>query len=148
MPVSRYASFFASETAKISIGRIGETKNVVEAANFPSIFRIQQYDRCDSIHRRWNAPRVDQLRQCVQEEICERYRRLYAGVIYDVLEHLGYPNQVLTREFAPLLPQMKLAGPAFTVKGTTSSERDETLRYRRLQMIKQMRRPCIEVRDR
>jgi 4-hydroxy-4-methyl-2-oxoglutarate aldolase len=82
------------------------------------------------------------------EEICERYRRLYAGVIYDVLEHLGYPNQVLTREFAPLLPQMKLAGPAFTVKGTTSSERDETLRYRRLQMIKNMCRPCIEVRDR
>jgi Demethylmenaquinone methyltransferase len=42
---------------------------------------------------------------------------------------------------------MKLAGPAFTVKGTTSTERDETIRHRRLKMITNMSRPCIEVRD-
>ncbi len=81
------------------------------------------------------------------ELTCDRYRRLYAGVIYDVLEHLGYPNQVLARELAPLAPDMKLAGPAFTVKGVMSCDRDESLRYRRLEMIKQMTRPCIEVRD-
>src|SRR5271157_1945428 len=81
------------------------------------------------------------------EQICERYRQLYAGAVYDVLEHLGYPNQVLTRDMAPLVPDMKLAGPAFTVKGTTSCERNEELRYRRLKMIQEMPRPCIEVRD-
>jgi regulator of RNase E activity RraA len=81
------------------------------------------------------------------EQICGRYQQLYAGVVYDVLEHLGYPNQVLTRQLSPLVPDMKLAGPAFTVKGTTSCERNEEQRYRRLKAIKEMSRPCIEVRD-
>ncbi len=82
------------------------------------------------------------------ESICARYRRCYAGLVYDVLEHLGYPNQALSHELMPLEPQMKLAGPAFTVKGTTSTEKNEVVRARRLEMIKQMERPCIEVRDR
>jgi regulator of RNase E activity RraA len=81
------------------------------------------------------------------EQICGRYQHLYAGVVYDVLEHLGYPNQVLAHEVSPLTPDMKLAGPAFTVKGTMSCERDETVRYKRLEMIRQMQRPCVEVRD-
>ncbi len=82
------------------------------------------------------------------ENICERYRRCYAGLVYDVLEHLGFPDQALSHELAPLTPDMKLAGPAFTVKGATSTEKDEAVRYRRLEMIKNMRRPCVEVRDR
>ena len=84
------------------------------------------------------------------KHVCERYRGLYAGGIYDVLEHLGYPNQVLSRTIAPLASDMVLAGPAFTVKGTTTTERDEALRYRRLKMIKEMKYPCdvcVEVRD-
>src|SRR5260370_41302377 len=80
-------------------------------------------------------------------EVCRRYRELYARAIYDVLEHFGYPSQVLSREFAPLIPEMKLSGPAFTVKGAATCERNEALRHKRLDMIKQMRRPCIEVRD-
>jgi regulator of RNase E activity RraA len=79
--------------------------------------------------------------------ICERYRKLYGGLIYDVLEHLGHPHQVLSHSLVPLEPSMKLAGPAFTVKGTTNCARDEAVRYKRLAMIKQMSSPCIEVRD-
>lgn len=81
------------------------------------------------------------------ESICERYRRLYGGLIYDVLEHLGYSHQALTHEMTPLSPEMKLAGPAFTVKGTMSPARDESRRYERLAMIKKMTFPCVEVRD-
>src|SRR5215831_8658598 len=81
-------------------------------------------------------------------EVCERYQKLYAGLVYDVLEHLGYPHQVLSHEITPLALDMKLAGPAFTVKGTTTTEKDETLRFRRLEALKEMRHPCIEVRDR
>lgn len=81
------------------------------------------------------------------EEICERYRRLYAALIYDVLEHMGYPSQVLSHELTPLDRDMKLAGPAFTVKGTMSCEKNEALRFKRLAMIKEMRYPCVEVRD-
>ncbi len=82
------------------------------------------------------------------ERICARYQKLYGGLVYDVLEHLGYSHQVLSHEVTPLSPSMKIAGPAFTVKGTMSCTRDETIRYKRLAMIKEMRFPCVEVRDR
>jgi regulator of RNase E activity RraA len=82
------------------------------------------------------------------EEVCERYKRLYAGAVYDVLEDLGYPNQAVSHEIAALAPGMKLAGPAFTVKGTVTAERDEAGRHQRMRMVCSMTHPCIEVRDR
>jgi 4-hydroxy-4-methyl-2-oxoglutarate aldolase len=81
-------------------------------------------------------------------EICERYRRLYAGAVYDVLEEMGHPNQALSHELTALSPGMKLAGPAFTVKGTVTAERAEADRETALQMVCSMKHPCIEVRDR
>lgn len=81
-------------------------------------------------------------------DICTRYRRLYGGVVYDVLEGLGFPNQALSHKLRPLAPEMKLAGPAFTIKGTVTCERDEAGRHKRIGMITQMTAPCIEVRDR
>jgi 4-hydroxy-4-methyl-2-oxoglutarate aldolase len=89
-------------------------------------------------HTNGNAP---------MEQIVERYRKLYGGVIFDVLEHMGYSHQAVSHAIAPLSPEMRLAGPAFTVKGTTSVEKDESKRYKRLIMIKEMKFPCIEVRD-
>jgi 4-hydroxy-4-methyl-2-oxoglutarate aldolase len=82
------------------------------------------------------------------EQICERYRRLYAGAVFDVLESLGLPNQVVSHELTPLAPEMRLAGPAFTIKGTLTCERDEAGRHQRLRMTHKMVYPCIEVRDR
>jgi 4-hydroxy-4-methyl-2-oxoglutarate aldolase len=82
------------------------------------------------------------------EQICARYRKLYAGLVFDVLEELGFPNQVLSHEIMPLSLDMKLAGPAFTIKGATAAEKDEGLRYRRLNALKEMTYPCVEVRDR
>ena len=87
-------------------------------------------------------------RDLAMDEICERYKRLYGGVVYDVLESLGYPNQALSHELAPLAPGMKLAAPAFTAKGTLTAERDESARHRRMKMVCKMNYPCIEVRDR
>jgi len=49
--------------------------------------------------------------------LCRRYRALYAAPIFDVLEKRGLPNQVLSHDIKPLLPTMKVAGPAYTVKG-------------------------------
>ena len=48
----------------------------------------------------------------------------------------------------PISPEMKLAGLAFTFKGTTTAVKDESVRIRRLNALKEMRHPCIEVRDR
>jgi regulator of RNase E activity RraA len=82
------------------------------------------------------------------KEICARYKRLYAGLLFDVLEHLGHTNQALAHDIMPISPEMKLAGPAFTFKGTTSAVKDESVRFRRLNALKEMTYPCIEVRDR
>ena len=49
-------------------------------------------------------------------ELCRRYAKLYCGPLYDVLWKMGYPNQVLDLAIKPLLPAMKVAGPAYTVK--------------------------------
>ena len=81
------------------------------------------------------------------EDICERYKRLYAGAVYDVLESLGFPNQALSHELMALTPGMKLAGPAFTVKGTLTAERDTAGRHQRMKMVCSMTSPCVEVRD-
>jgi len=81
------------------------------------------------------------------EDICERYKRLYAGAVYDVLEGLGYPDQAVSHHIVALAPGMKLAGPAFTVKGTATAERDHTGRHQRMKMICAMTHPCVEVRD-
>lgn len=81
------------------------------------------------------------------EEICERYKQLYAGAVYDVLEELGYPNQAVSHSLVALQPGMKLAGPAFTVKGTVTAERDEAGRHQRMRMVCSMTHPCVEVRD-
>ena len=82
------------------------------------------------------------------EEICQRYKQFYGGLVYDVLESMGYPNQALSHELTALAPGMKLAGPAFTMKGTFTAERDEAGRHRRMKMVCSMTHPCIEVRDR
>jgi len=82
------------------------------------------------------------------EDISERYKRLYAGAVYDVLEGMGHPNQALSHHLTPLTPGMKLAGPAFTVKGSVTAERVEEDRETALQMVCSMTHPCIEVRDR
>ena len=49
-------------------------------------------------------------------ELCRRYGKLYGGPLYDTLEQMGYPNQVLDLAIKPLVPTMKVAGPAYTVK--------------------------------
>lgn len=82
------------------------------------------------------------------EEICERYKQLYAGAVYDVLEGMGYPDQALSHELVALAPGMKLAGPAFTMKGSTTAEKDTAGRSKRMKMICEMTYPCVEVRDR
>jgi regulator of RNase E activity RraA len=81
------------------------------------------------------------------EEICDRYTRLYAGAVYDVLESLGYPNQALSHQLKALAPGMKIAGPAFTVRGNVTAERLEADREIAMKMVKSMAYPCVEVRD-
>ncbi len=80
-------------------------------------------------------------------DICERYKRLYTGLVYDVLDEMGLPNQALATDMRPLRPDMVLAGPAFTVQGINDPVGDPDLRERRIKMFGEMRHPCVDVRD-
>ncbi|MDP6776525.1 MAG: RraA family protein [Candidatus Latescibacteria bacterium] len=51
------------------------------------------------------------------EELCARYRKLYAGAICDALDSKELRNQTLNRAIKPVLPDMVVAGVAYTVKG-------------------------------
>jgi 4-hydroxy-4-methyl-2-oxoglutarate aldolase len=42
---------------------------------------------------------------------------VYTAAVADVLDSLGYPNQTLPPEIAPLRPGARVAGPAFVVEG-------------------------------
>jgi len=50
-------------------------------------------------------------------DLSARLARLYTGAVADILDDLGYRQQCLPAEIRPLEPRMKLAGPAFTVRG-------------------------------
>jgi regulator of RNase E activity RraA len=59
-----------------------------------------------------------------QGEVARRFGTLYTGAVSDVLDELGYRNQVLPSAIVALRPGMKLAGPAFAVNGRANPEVD------------------------
>lgn len=83
-------------------------------------------------------------------ELIKRYKELYTGAVYDVLDHMGYPNQALANGLKPVRQDMTLAGPAFTIKGIPDIKGDEDLRTRRIHLFNDMRSigcPLIDTRD-
>ena len=80
-------------------------------------------------------------------EIIERFKPLYTGLVYDILDELGLPNQALATDIRPLRDDMRLAGPAFTFQGISDAVGDPNLRERRIKMFNEMKHPCIDVRD-
>lgn len=80
-------------------------------------------------------------------EVRERYSRLYAGLVSDALESLGYHSQCMASGIYPLLHTMKVAGPAFTAHGIATPSRDEKIHDIRLGMFSSMTGGCVQVRD-
>jgi len=54
------------------------------------------------------------------EKLCIRLNKLQTCTVGDVLDEMGYRHQVITWEIHALGSGMKVAGPAFTIKGQTS----------------------------
>jgi regulator of RNase E activity RraA len=50
-------------------------------------------------------------------EMARRFREIPSSTIYDTLDSMGYPNQCLSLKIRPLHPEMRIAGPAFTLRG-------------------------------
>ncbi len=80
-------------------------------------------------------------------EIRERYMRLYAALVSDALESLGYHHQCMASGIYPLTHTMKVAGPAFTAHGIATPSRDQKIHDIRLGMFKSMTAGCVQVRD-
>ncbi|MFP4358955.1 MAG: hypothetical protein ACLFSZ_11050 [Puniceicoccaceae bacterium] len=54
------------------------------------------------------------------EELCERYEALFTAAVNDVLRERNLTRQTLPTHILPLRENMKVAGPAFTIKGSKS----------------------------
>lgn len=64
------------------------------------------------------------LPQIAEDDLIARYLKLYGGTISDVLDGLGYTNQVLPSTLTGLTADAKLCGTALTVTGQPSESRD------------------------
>ncbi len=53
---------------------------------------------------------------CPEEEIVERYEKLYTGAVNDVLREMCLTDQALPPEIVPLRDEMVVAGFAFTIR--------------------------------
>lgn len=78
-------------------------------------------------------------------KIADRFKRLYSALVYDTLEELGYPDQALAQSLKPLEPGMKIAGPAFTVRGSNNPSREK--KETGLEMIEALWPGCVCVFD-
>ena len=52
------------------------------------------------------------------KELCDRYEQVFTAAVNDVLRELGLVYQTLPNGILPLRDEMKVAGIAFTVKGS------------------------------
>jgi regulator of RNase E activity RraA len=80
-------------------------------------------------------------------EIATRYKKLYAALVSDALEHMGYHSQCMASGIYPLMHTMKVAGPAFTAHGIATPSRDEKVHDIRLGMFKSMTPGVVQIRD-
>ena len=79
---------------------------------------------------------------------CERYSRLYLGVISDALDVLGDRNHFLGPQLRPIDGATRLVGPAYPVRGEQSSiEHYEDDAYRLLGMFEQVPMNSVMVYD-
>lgn len=55
---------------------------------------------------------------------CDRFEALYTGALTDTMDELGYPDQTLDPDIAPLRDGMQAAGVAFPITGQPNRDVD------------------------
>lgn len=63
-------------------------------------------------------------------EICQRYEKVTTAMVNDVLREMGYLYQTLPTNILPLKPEMKVAGIAFTIKGSKNLDLKDEMEQR------------------
>ena len=75
-------------------------------------------------------------------------RELYTGAVADILDDLGHREQCLPADIRPLLPEMKVAGPVYTVRGRARAYDDGTdPRFVQMDMLDGIFAGCVVVID-
>ncbi|MBB5753993.1 RraA family protein [Prosthecomicrobium pneumaticum] len=54
-------------------------------------------------------------------ETADRLAACYTGVVHDVMRAMGLKDFTLPAELRPILPEKRIAGPAFTIEGMTDA---------------------------
>ena len=65
-------------------------------------------------------------------ELQSRFGALYTGAVTDVLDRLGFRRQTLPAELAPLRPGLRVAGPAYPVRGEPRQDADYEITVRKI----------------
>ncbi len=60
----------------------------------------------------------------MHDALTDRLERCYTGVVHDVMRAMGLRDFTLPPELRPILPDMPLAGPAFTIEGMVDPTAD------------------------
>lgn len=82
------------------------------------------------------------------EDIARRYKKLYTALIYDTMEiEFGLGGRAMDSGIYPLIHDMKVAGPAFTVIRRTTPLRDEYIHNMRLGLVNSMTPGCVLLSD-
>ena len=63
-------------------------------------------------------------------ELCGRYEAVFTAAVNDVLRQMGYLYQTLPPGILPLKDDMKVAGLAFTIKGSKNLELQDEMKQR------------------
>ena len=75
-------------------------------------------------------------------------RELYTGAVADILDDLGHREQCLPADIRPLSPEMKVAGPVYTVRGRARAYDDGTdPRFVQMDMLDGIFAGCVVVID-
>jgi len=80
-------------------------------------------------------------------DMAKRYARLSSPVVYDILDKMGYPHQVLSNKIQPLAPNMVAAGPAFTIKGNDTIAGAPKAAIASYEAFRKMYAGCVLVMD-
>ncbi len=100
---------------------------------------------CEKIHDTYELKKV--IPDYDVEEIRQRYLKLYTALIYDAMDSVGMPGRSMESGIYPLTIDMKVAGPAFTVRRQTTPETDTYTHNIRLGLMKSMIPGCILLSD-
>jgi len=64
------------------------------------------------------------MAKSMREGVVQQLQKCYTGVVYDVLRAHGIMDTVLPSTIRPLIPEMNLCGPVFTVSGHVDNTLD------------------------